>query len=143
MCLPHTIVFPEPLYEDEALSISNSEKRHLMRLGLEVWTVPGPGVERAQQLRRAHRRLKLHDCFALVVAEDTENALLLTGDKNLKNVALDRHIDAHGVLWATDEIHSHALCDAAKLRAAMRLFLDHPLVFIPDQPIRERLRRYK
>ena len=143
MYLPHTIVFPEPLYEDEALSISKSEKRRLKRLGLQVWTVPGTGVKRAQQLRRTHPRLKLHDCFALVVAEDTENSILLTGDRNLKNVALDRQIDAHGVLWATDEIHSHALCNAAKLREAMRLYLDHPLVFIPDQPIRERLRRYK
>jgi hypothetical protein len=143
VCLPHTIVFPEPLFEYEALSITPAEKNRLLRLGLEVWTIPGPGVERAQRLRSKHPRLKLHDCFALVVAEDTDNAVLLTSDKNLKNVAQGRHVDSHGVLWATDEIFSHALCDAAKLRAAMKLFLEHPLVFIPDTPIQDRIRRYK
>lgn len=141
--LPHTIVFPEPLFENEALSITAAEKNRLLKLGLEVWTIPGPGVERAQRLRSEHPRLKLHDCFALIVAEDTDNSVLLTGDKNLKNVARDRHVDAHGVLWATDEIYNHALCDAAKLRKAMTLFLEHPLVFIIDTPIQDRIRRYK
>jgi len=142
VCLPHTVVFPEPLFEDEALSISEAEKCRLQQLGLEVWTLPGPSVERAQDLRRAHRRLKLHDCFALIVAEEADESILLTGDKNLKTVAQGRELNAHGVLWATDEIYKHSLCDAAKLRAAMQLFLDHPLVFVPDPPIRERLGSY-
>ena len=143
VCLPHTVVFPEPLFEDEALSIDRAKKNKLIKLGLEVWTIPGPSVERAQSLRGKHPRLKLHDCFALVVAEEVDHSILLTGDKNLKKVAIGRNVDAHGVLWATDEIHRHAICDAAKLREGMRLLLDHPLVFVPPDPIHDRLRRYR
>lgn len=110
---------------------------------MEIINVAAEGVAKAMQYTNQYPALQSNDCFALVVAEDTENTILLTGDKRLKAVAVDHGVTAHGVLWATDEIYGHKLCDAKKLRDGLQVFRDDPLVFVPNQLIQTRLRRYR
>ena len=143
VALPYTVTIPLPLFVHEALSIDERTKNRLIELGLEVVNVAPAGVAKAMQYANQYPALQSNDCFALVVAEDSDQSLLLTGDKRLKTVATDHGVDAHGVLWATDEIYEHKLCDSKKLRDGLRVFRDDPLVFIPNGPIRSRLRRYR
>ena len=143
IALPYTVAMPLPLFEHEALFLDTDTKDHLLALGLEIVNVAASGVARAMRYANQYPALQSNDCFALVVAESSENAVLLTGDKRLKTVAGDHGVTAHGVLWATDEIYDHELCDAKKLREGLRVFRDDPLVFIPNELIRKRLRRYR
>ena len=78
--LPYSFVMPDTLFENEWLGLSEGEKRALLNLGLEVHTLPGPLVQRAAQYFNQHARLALNDCFALVLAEQIEDCILLTGD---------------------------------------------------------------
>ncbi|RLA54456.1 MAG: hypothetical protein DRR42_01825 [Gammaproteobacteria bacterium] len=141
--LPYTVVMPLPLFEDEALSLSRDTKNRLQALGLEVINVSSEGVTKAMRYANKYSALMVNDCFALVVAEDTEQSILLTGDKRLKNVAIDHGIDTHGVLWATDEMFEHDCCPINKLYDGLNRLHDDPLVFIPGDLIRARIRKYQ
>ena len=77
--LPHSFVMPDALVEDERLCLSQNDKQMLRDLGLDVRTLPSQLVERAARHFNQHARLKLNDCFALVLAEEIDDCILLTG----------------------------------------------------------------
>lgn len=139
--LPYSFIMPAPLFDDEWLSLSAEERTRLRDLGLEVRDLPGPMVERAAAYFNRHRRLKLNDCFALVLAEETEESILLTGDALLRRVANDNEVEARGVLWVTDELEKHDLVPPSRLHQALRLLQDDDLVFLPEDELVRRIRR--
>lgn len=139
--LPYTFVTVNTLFEDEWLSLTDDEKKALLELGLEVRDLPGPSVLRAQQYFNQNRRLKLNDCFALTLAEDTEDSILLTGDGLLRRIAEAKRIEVRGVLWITDELETHSVATPARLLDALRLFQQDALVFLPKDEVQRRIRR--
>lgn len=139
--LPYTFVTVNSLFEDEWLSLSEEEKGALCAQGLEVRDLPGPSVRRAQQYFNKHRRLKLNDCFALTLAEDTEGSILLTGDGLLRRIAEGNGIEVRGVLWITDELERHSIVPPGRVLDALRLFQQDVLVFLPKEELLRRIRR--
>lgn len=139
--LPYTFIMPAPLFNDEWLSLNAVEKTRLCDLGLEIRDLPGPMVERAAAYFNRHRRLRLNDCFALVLAEETEEGMLLTGDALLRRVAEDNDVEARGVLWVTDELETRNVVPLSRLHEALRLLQDDDLVFLPEDELARRIRR--
>lgn len=139
--LPYSFVMPETLFEDEWLCLSHDEKRALRGLGLQVRTLPGRLVERAARHFNMHTRLELNDCFALALAEEIRDCILLTGDSPLRAVAEADGIEVHGVLWAIDEMEVHGVVPQRVLYDALRLFHDDDLVFLPAEELSRRMRR--
>ena len=140
--LPYRFLMPNTLFEDELLSFGKIGKDDLMDLGLEVVDLPNPAVQRAGWHFNRNPGLTLNDCFALVLAERLRNGILLTGDRTLRRLATDLGIEMHGVLWAVDEMETHGTASLQTLRDAMHLFLEDPLVFLPEDEVRLRLRRF-
>ena len=143
LVLPYTFVMPDMLFEDEWLCLSASDKEMLFRCGLEVRELPGPSVTRAAAYFNRHRRLALKDCLALVLAEDIDNSILLTGDGPLRAIAEDNGIEVHGVLWVIDELESHGVVPLRRLLDALRLFHDDDLVLLPADEVARRIRRLR
>lgn len=141
LMLPYTFIMPAPLFDDEWLSLGDDEKARLRALGLEVRDLPGESVARAQTYFNRNRRLKLNDCFALVLAEDTEESMLLTGDARLHDLAENNGVEAHGVLWITDEMETHGAAAPDRLHDALCLLRDDELVFLPADELARRIRR--
>lgn len=139
--LPHSFVMPDALFEDEWLCLSQDEKQTLRDLGLDVRTLPGQLVERAARHFNRHARLKLNDCFALVLAEEIEDCILLTGDNPLRGIAEASEIEVHGVLWTIDEMEVHGVLPPQILYEALRLFQEDDLVFLPADEVSRRIRR--
>jgi uncharacterized protein YacL len=139
--LPHTFVMPNALFEDEWLCLTDTEKQSLRGRGLEVRELPGPLVQRAARYFNQHRRLKLNDCFALTLAEEIGDCVLLTGDGPLRRMAEGNGIEVRGVLWITDELEVHGILPPARLHEALRLFHEDALVFLPADEILRRMRR--
>lgn len=140
--LPYTFVIPHTLFENELLRLSQQEKAELLLRGIEVHELDGVGVKHAHDYFNAHPALQLNDCFALRMAEEIDDAILMTGDAKLREVATAKTIEVHGVLWAADQLDHHAAVDRATLQAAMRVFLDDPLVYLPVEEVRLRIRRF-
>lgn len=139
--LPYTFAMPAPLYDDEWLSIDPDLKDSLRALGLEVPELSGTSVSRAAQYFNENQGLKLNDCFALVLAEDTNEGILLTGDSSLRRLAEKNDVEAHGVLWLTDELETHEIVAPNRLHAALCRFRDDDLVFLPEAELLQRIRR--
>ena len=140
LALPYTFVMPDTLFEDEWLGLSASDKKMLCDNGLEIRELPGATVTRAAAHFNHHKPLTLNDCFALALAQDIDDSILLTGDSALRTVAERNGIEVHGVLWVTDELESHGIASPRKLYDALRLLHDDPLVFLPDDEVQRRIR---
>ena len=141
--LPFTIAIPQPLFEEELTSITPEEKQMMIDAGLEIIVLPGEQVVRAGEYMNANRRLHVNDCFALVLAEETEESILLTGDNPLRAVAQNVDIEVHGVLWAIDRLHEHTNTPAWMLHEALTAFNDDPLVWLPEDELLSRLRKLR
>ena len=140
LALPYTFAMPNALFEDEWLWLSSSDKKMLRDSGLEVRELPGAAITRAAAHFNRHKRLTLNDCFALALAQDIDDSILLTGDSALRMVAERNGIEVHGVLWITDELESHGIASPCKLYDALRLLHNDPLVFLPDDEVLRRIR---
>ncbi len=141
LSLPYTFAMPNTLFEDEWLGISESEKRAMCDRGLEVRELPGAAVALAAVYFNTHKQLHLNDCFALVLAHEIDDSILLTGDRSLRAVAEGIGIEVHGVLWVIDILESHGIVSPRRLYEALRLFRDDELVFLPDDEVRKRMRK--
>lgn len=140
--LPHRFVIPNTLFEDELLRLGSEEKAILIEQGLEVINLSGDLVQRATRYFNQYvKKLTANDCFALVLAENTENSILMTGDGQLRGLAEQSNIETHGVLWAIDGLDAHGVVAPHVLCDALRLFQNDELVFLPPEEITRRLRR--
>ena len=143
LTLPFEFSMPDTLFEDELLSLTEDEKRSLLYAGLQVHSLDGGQVARAYENRTAHRRLSLHDTFALVLAEDTQDSILLTGDQTLKEIAVARDIESHGILWVLDLIAEHETAPKRLLINAINTFIDDPNVWLPNNELTTRLEQHQ
>jgi len=141
--LPYRFIVPLPIREEELLDFTPQEWRMLEDGGFATYDLPGDGVARVFALKREHSGLSANDCFALVTATCQENGILLTGDSQLRKVAIARDVRVHGVLWIIDELHAASACKADLLISALELWRDDRAVFLPPQEIDNRLRRLR
>ena len=86
-------------------------------------------------------QLALNDCFALALAEETKDCTLLSGDGSLGQAAESVGIQAHGVLWVTDELERHQMVELRILHDAFEIFHEDDTIFLPKNEVVRRLRR--
>lgn len=142
--LPYSFVMPDVLFENELIDFGPVKRDELRRLGLHVIELDGAGTERALAHFTEHQRsLTARDCFALALAEQTENCILLTGDGPRRRIAEGMGIEVHGVLWIVDQLEQHRLASIKELVDALRRFEEDALVFLPQSEVRRRLRRLR
>jgi predicted nucleic acid-binding protein len=139
--LPYTFVMPDVLFADELLNFGPVGKEELRALGFRVVELEPQGTSRAFEHFAQHQALAIHDCFALALAEQTEDCILLTGDSSLRRIASGRGIEVHGVLWTIDELERTSLATARQLFDALCLLEQDSLVFLPKDELRQRIRR--
>jgi predicted nucleic acid-binding protein len=139
--LPFEVLIPNTLFEDELVSFSDAEKKLLLDLGLGVVDLPGTQVSRAQIVIRENPRLSIHDGFAYVLAESTQDCILLTGDAQLRSLAESSAIEVHGVLWVCEQIVVHQTGTSHEVHAALvRLFHDLA-VRLPRRELAQMIKR--
>lgn len=123
---------------------SNSKGRSgavLLKLGLKVEELDGPGVELARHYRRMRRALSLPDCFALALAR-THSWTLLSGDGELRELAREERVPCHGVLWLLDRMFEEGVVRGNKLCDGLRKLAGHERCRLPKVEIQKRLKRY-
>ncbi len=139
--LPFEVLIPNTLFEDELLKFTAAQKRTLLRAGLKVVDIPGPGVMRAREVILENPHLSIHDGFAFVLAENHKGCVLLTGDGRLRALAAKNSIDVHGVLWVIDQIHKNGGSAATCHKALVTLSKD-PAVRLPPRELAAAIKRF-
>jgi predicted nucleic acid-binding protein len=143
MKLPHKLLIPNTLFEDELLKFTSTQKLTLIQGGLEVIDLPSEGVTRAIEVRREVPRLSIHDSFAFALAERHAGSILLSGDGALRGYATSRAIEVRGVLWILDELHLHGIVPAKVILEALEYFSTDETVRLPQREITNFIRRYQ
>lgn len=136
--LPFEFTVPDLLYERELREHGGPE---FVRLGLRVEELDGDAVALALGFLRMRRSLSLPDSFALALAR--RNAwTLLSGDRELRELAEEEEVRCHGVLWLLDRMSEHRVIDLDDLRAGLGRIAAHPRCRLPKPEIVKRLRAY-
>lgn len=140
--LPYDLVIPDVLFEQELVQFTESEK-NLIQEYLRVLSLSGEGVSRVQRINRDYPSLTLNDCFAFVIAEQTPDCILMTGDRNLRGLATTSGIEVHGVLWGIDEMYNSGIATTNQLYSALLLFKADPTVRLPTHDLNRWIARYQ
>ena len=74
-------------------------------------------------LRMQNEDLTIQDCSVLKLAEHLD-AMLLTGDKDLRRFAKTRHIEVHGTLWILDLLIDKQLLAPQQAAQKLQKLLD-------------------
>ncbi len=141
--LPYRFIVPLPIRMEELLDFTPQEWRMLEDGGLTTYDLPGEEVAQVFAIKRKHSGLSANDCFALVTATCQENGILLTGDANLRKVAVAHNVPVHGVLWIIDELRAAGACEPRLLISALERWRDDRAVFLPRTEIESRLRQLR
>jgi len=139
--LPYGFSIVDTLFENELLSLSQNEKYMLRERGMNVVELSGPQVKQAFQYKQENPALSPNDCFALVLSEITQDAILFTADARLKKLAKHKGIETHGVLWALDQLAAEPAIPHSLLWESINRFIDDPLVFLSKTELNNRLRK--
>ena len=140
--LPYRFAVALPVQRSEMLNITRQEWTTLAELGLEIIDLDGGQVGQAIALLARYPRLSAEDCFSLALARSFQDAILLTGDAQLRNISeAIYNIEVHGVLWVIDELSRLNLLPAGRVVRCLQSWRDDPTVYLPAGSIAARLRR--
>jgi hypothetical protein len=118
--LPFEFMIPDVILAQELLDLGTYTAKRLIELGFIQGELEGDDSRRARDYFCANRRLSLNDCFAWRLAE-IHNAILMTGDANLRAAVTAAEIEVHGLLWAVEMMVKHKTSTHIALAEA----LDH------------------
>lgn len=141
LLLSFRFVVALPLITAELHDFNEGDWDDLQTRGLQVIDLSPSQTERAFTLMSLFPGLSAYDCFSLALAETTKNAMLLTGDRQLRTRAGNLGVEVHGVLWISDEIEKASKMSSADLAAALARLEADPLVFLPADEVRVRIER--
>ena len=139
---PYEKIIPDILYDQEIVKFTQKQ-RHTIERGINVRSLPGTGVERAIEVAGHNPALTIHDCFALVLAESTNDSILLTGDNTLRRVASGAGLEVHGMLWVLEEIRQSKHATLKTLIKTLELFRDDSTIHLPPQEMNKLLSKYR
>jgi len=114
-CMTTDLVFQEIADQDE--------QDRLLSLGLEVKELSGDEVAQIATLKGNTRGLSVEDLSAYVAAEASQ-AILLSGDRLLRNFAQRTGIEVHGTIWIMFELMSNRIITEEQAKDGLRRMIE-------------------
>jgi predicted nucleic acid-binding protein len=102
--LKEKFAVPDVLYSEEL----ENNHAHLPTLGLQILPLSDAGVESAMQLIGIYAEPSINDLFALELARE-QGCPLLTGDKALREAAIQEGVGLRGTLWLVEQLVLHMI----------------------------------
>ena len=109
----------------------------LQAFGLVLQELAADQVIELAQLRLSHRYLSVIDLASFLLAKSL-NAILLTGDSRLYELAKKNRLPVHGVLWLLDEMVCLRVLFPIQVAGALRKMLEAG-ARLPQDECRKRL----
>jgi len=139
LLLPYRFVVALPLIKAELHDFTTTDWDDLKARGLEVIDLDGIQVAHAMEFKSRYSGLSAYDCFSLVLTETMPDAVLLTGDQQLRKRAVSIGLDVHGILWVCEELDRHRKLAISEIADALERLLTDPLVFLPSAEVQKRI----
>jgi hypothetical protein len=136
--LPMQFIVPDLLLTNEFLSLDHEQ---LQRFGLQIRSLDGVQLLEVITLRQQYPQPSVNDLSAYVLAHHL-GAVLLTGDGNLRKIALANNVACHGTLWLLDEIVRLQIAIPLDTLNALQEMLNHGSR-LPVDECQKRFTRWK
>jgi predicted nucleic acid-binding protein len=137
--LPYSFLVALPVAHNEVLDFTAEDWKRFSEAGLVLVDLDPGQVGRAMDHRSQNAKLSAEDCFSLVLAQDNQESILLTGDAVLRTVATAMGCEVHGAIWVTDEICRCGLLPDQHVAKCLQAWLDDDLVRLPSAELSIRL----
>jgi predicted nucleic acid-binding protein len=124
-----------------ALELDNPELTPLVELGLMVESLSADEIERLQELSHQHNNPSLADMSCYFLARE-QNLPLLTGDGQLRALAIRERVEVRGVLWLLDQMVEHVVISPVRAAEALRTMLEKN-ARLPQRECQLRLERWE
>ena len=136
--LPFEFAVPDLLYERELVGALGDQ---LVALGLRIEALTPTELSQATVVKRQNALLSIPDTFAFVIAQSRQWTLL-TGDRNLRSLAVAEAVDMHGVLWLFDQLADGNHAPLNRLHTGLSTLFAHPRCRLPENEVQLRLTRF-
>jgi predicted nucleic acid-binding protein len=114
-CMTTDLVFQE--------IADQGEQDRLLSLGLKVKELRGNEVAQIATLQGNNRSLSVEDLSAYILAE-TNQAILLSGDKLLRSFTQRTGIEVHGTIWFMFELMGSRIITEEQAKNCLRRMID-------------------
>lgn len=108
------IIFAE-LYDEQVTLI----QPHINSGKFTVLSISAVELVNIQTLSLEDRRLSEQDWSAVFYAQQ-KKAILLSGDKSLRSIAISKQIIVHGIFWLMDQLVNHAILSGPEACAFLK-----------------------
>lgn len=135
LALPYEFVIPDVIFADELIDLRHYKKEQLLELGFKIGSLKGEEVETAFEYGVRYKPLTANDCFALVLSETISEAILLTGDGDLRKAAQRHKVETHGIIWLCEQMRACQTVDEKILLVALESLRDDPRCRIPRREL--------
>ncbi len=135
--LPFTFLIPDVIKEEFLQPegcVKEIEK-------IKVCSLESEDVQKVYGLSVTYKGPSINDYFSLVLAEK-EGAVLLTGDKKLREIGEKNGIEVHGILWVMDILFEKECLKGDKLIKALERILEGGSR-LPEEECKKRIRKWK
>ncbi|NTW01960.1 MAG: PIN domain-containing protein [Oscillochloris sp.] len=140
--LPYRMAVVYPVRKFELLSIPEPEWSVLEAAGLEIIDLSGELIREAEQAKRHVRGPSIYDCFGFVQARALgRESILLTNDRQLRQLAVLHQVAVHGTLWLLDEFLCHGVLGTAEYIAVLQDWDADETVRLPKDEVQKRLEK--
>ncbi len=134
--LPFSFLAPDVIVEE----LEAPDGQQLLARGLQRVSLSGEQVAAVAALTAVHRRPSVNDLFAFVLAR-AEDAILLTGDAALRQLAESEEMTMHGTLWLLDELVRLAIIGPEEATQGLERMVASGSR-LPEKECRRRMRRW-
>ena len=143
LALPYEFVIPDVIFADELIDLRHYKKEQLIELGFKTGSLTGEQVRTVLQYGVNYKPLTANDCFALVLAESIEQAILLTGDADLRKTAQRHKVETHGIIWLCEQMRECQTVGDRILLVALESLSDDPRCRIPKRELNRLIEQLK
>jgi len=113
----------------------------ILKSGFEVYSLESEELIEVYSLNAKYTHPSIIDIFGLVTAKKHE-AILLTGDKKLRNAAKNEGIDFQGIFWILDKLIEYSIIDIKTASLSLQKILDKGS-FLPKNECQKRFVDWK
>ncbi len=142
--LPSKFGIPDAILSDaftDKIELQEPGTEEILDAGFEIYSLESDELVEVYNLNKVYSHTSVIDIFSLVLAKKYK-AILLTGDKKLREAAQNEGIEFKGILWILDELIEHSIINKKTATGSLQEILSKG-AYLPKTECRKRFKYWK
>jgi len=141
---PYKLGIPDAILSDafsDEIELREPGAEEILSAGFEIYSLESEEILEVYRLNGVYSHPSVIDIFGLVLAKKHE-AILLTGDKKLREAAKSEGVNFKGILWILDELIEHSIINKEAASSSLQQILKKG-AFLPKTECLKRFEQWK